>query len=100
MQLTYTFDGEPEVALIVDVPKTREGEVAPKTVWKTRLDLYTIMMNISQESRANPQLYASQLFKTIKSEYQTLVLVAVVFTLKHEKGRTVMTYTEKDVPRL
>jgi len=50
MQLTYTFDGEPEVALIVDVPKTREGEVAPKTVWKTRLDLYTIMMNISQET--------------------------------------------------
>jgi hypothetical protein len=100
MQLTYTYDGEPEVALVVDIPKMREKEIEPKVVWKTRLDLYTMMMGISQESRANPQAYATQLFKTIKSQYQSLVLVAVVFTIKHEKGRSVLTYTEKDVPRL
>ncbi len=98
MQITFAFTGQPRISLIVDIPKLKGVVLPPKIIWQARRDLQVIMSHISDEAKTSPESFATQLFKTIKSEYQTLVLLAVVFTIEHEnEGQTVLTYTAKDI---
>ncbi len=98
MQITFAFTGQPRISLVVDIPKLRGTVLPPKTIIQARRDLQIIMSHISEESKSSPESFAVQLFKTIRSEYQTLVLLAMVFTIEHEnEGQTVLTYTSKDI---
>lgn len=98
MQFTYAYEGQPRVSLVIDIPKTKKMEIEAKRVWEVRRDLQLMMANITAESKANPQAFATQIFKTVKANFDTIVLVAVFFTIKHEgAGETMMTYTVNDV---
>jgi hypothetical protein len=98
MQVTFAYAGQPQVSLIVDIPKLKGEVLPPKIIWQARRDLQVIMSHISEESKTSPESFATQLFKTVKSEYQSLVLLAMVFTIEHEnEGRTVLTYTPKEI---
>ena len=98
MQITFAYAGQPQVSLIVDIPKLKGEVLPPKIIWQARRDLQVIMSHISEESKLSPESFATQLFKTVKSEYQSLVLLAMVFTIEHEnEGRTVLTYTPKEI---
>lgn len=99
MQVSYSFDGEPEITLIIDIPKMGDQKLEPKTVYQTRILLYTVMNQLEEEAKENPDDYAAALFKTVKEKYNTIVLVAVVFSIQHETGRSVLTYTRRDVAR-
>jgi len=67
-----------------------------KTVAQTRVKLYNILTSVNEEAKADPNLCASEVFKAIKTTYQTLVLVAIVFTISDETGDSILTFTDRD----
>lgn len=102
MQLSYSYNGNPttgvpKVSLIVDIPKMRDQEMDSKTVAQTRVNLYNILNSVDDEAKSDPNVYASLVFQTIKANYQTLVLLAIVFTIEDETGQTILTFTDKDL---
>lgn len=99
MQVGYSYNGEPEITLIIDIPKMRDQVLEPKAVYMNRINLYSVISSIGEASKENPDAYATALFKAVREKYDTIVLVAVVFAIQHETGRSVLTYTSKDVVR-
>lgn len=99
MQVSYSYDGEPEITLIIDIPKMRDQKLESKAAAQHRVNLYAIMSQVDEESKANPDDYSAALFRTIKEKYNTIVLLAVVFSMKDGAGRSVLTYTSRDVVR-
>jgi hypothetical protein len=105
MQLTYSYEGlvysregYPKVALVVDIPKLRTEKLEPKKVAEIRANLLVILRAISDDTKGSPENFAQQIFKTVRSEYQTIALVAVVFTVDHEgEGQTSLTYTSREL---
>ena len=98
MRVTFGYVGQPKVTLVVGIPKLRTEEIPATRVWKTRGDLLVILNGISGETKANPDSFATELFKQVKEKKQDLHLTSVIFTIIQEDGsETSLCYVKEDI---
>lgn len=97
MLVSFVYDGVPKVTLVVSIPKARKVEIPAKDLYKIRLDLQRCAKTVSAESQSRPDTFAHELFKTVKANFDNIVLNEVAFTLVHEDGESTMVYTLQDV---
>lgn len=97
MQITFSYVGEPKVSLIVDVPKMGDTKIGPNRVAEIRFGLLALLKSIDEETMNSPDAFATAIFKSVKAKYDTFVLVAVVFSLTHTGGDTILTYVARDL---
>ena len=97
MRVTFTYDGQPKVTLVVHIPKLRNKEITPQTIGQVRFDMEAILAAVPLNVQARADSFATELFRTVKKTRQDLTLTDIIFTIDQGDGETSLCYSQNDV---